>query len=116
MRIRFRPRIEDKCAGMAEVSRIPRHDAKSVQNRRGRDEQVRLREGMAQAPALLDEPAPDEKDIFVGIEQPIREQGRSSSVSQTSRRLRDGSPAGSRSMPYLISAMVLLLRNKLPGD
>src|SRR5271157_812238 len=42
-------------------------------------------------------------------------QGRSSFVSHASSRFRDGSTAASRSMPYLISAIVTLLKNKLVG-
>src|ERR1700739_3938269 len=42
-------------------------------------------------------------------------QGRSSLASHASSRLRDGSTAASRSMPYLISAIVTLLKNRLVG-
>ena len=42
--------------------------------------------------------------------------GRSSLVSHASNRLRDRSAAGNRSMPYLISAIVTLLRYMLAGS
>jgi hypothetical protein len=66
--------------------------------------------------ALFDEATPDDKHILVHIEYPIGEHGRGSLASHASNRLRDRSVAGKRSIPYRISAIVTLLRNRLDGS
>jgi hypothetical protein len=42
-----------------------------MQDRRRRDKQVRLREGVTHGLSLFHEATPDHKDILVNIEQPV---------------------------------------------
>jgi hypothetical protein len=87
-----------------------------MQNRGCCDEQVRLRESMTHGLAPFHEATPDDENILVDIEQPFCEP-RSQLVGQPHlQSLRMRSAVGNRSMPYLISAIVTLLRYILPGS
>jgi hypothetical protein len=83
------------------------------------DEEIRLKETMADRLALFDEAAPDDEDILLQIEQPVgepRPQLVGQPRLQAPAAFGDGSASGRRSMLYLILAMVTRLRSRLHGS
>ena len=70
-RVEIHPRVQHHRSGTSKTNRVASYNAKVVQNRCCRHKQLGLREGMMLGLALLYEPAPDEKDIFVRVKPPI---------------------------------------------
>jgi hypothetical protein len=69
----FRPWVQHGHSSSEEVIRITSYNAKIMQDGCRRNEQVRLRKGVAHRLAPFDKAAPDKKDVFVYIQQPVGE-------------------------------------------
>jgi hypothetical protein len=70
-RISVRPRVQEGHSRSEEVIYVAGHDAEVMQDRRRRDKQVRLREGVTHGRSFFHEATPDHKDILGHIEQPV---------------------------------------------
>jgi len=66
-----RPRVQQGHSRPEKVIYVAGYDAEVMQDRRRRDEQVRLWEGVTHDLSLFYEATPDHKDILVHIEQPV---------------------------------------------